>query len=45
MKLVIKIGGAALDDKEMVTKFARTIPDLWREGHRAGDRARRRRCP
>lgn len=33
MKLVIKIGGAALDDKELVTKFAKTIPSLWREGH------------
>ena len=34
MKLVVKIGGAALDDKELVSKFAKTIPDLCREGHR-----------
>jgi acetylglutamate kinase len=34
MKLVIKIGGAALDDKELVTKFAKTIPSLCREGHK-----------
>lgn len=34
MKLVIKIGGAALDDKELVKKFAKTIPSLCREGHR-----------
>lgn len=34
MKLVIKIGGAALDDKELVNTFARTIPDLCREGHK-----------
>lgn len=34
MKLVVKIGGAALDDKELVGKFAKTIPDLCREGHR-----------
>ncbi len=33
MKLVVKIGGAALDDKELVSKFAKTIPDLCREGH------------
>jgi acetylglutamate kinase len=33
MKLVLKIGGAALDDKELVSKFAKTIPDLCREGH------------
>ncbi len=34
MKLVIKIGGAALDDKELVMKFAKTIPSLCREGHK-----------
>ena len=34
MKLVIKIGGAALDDKELVGTFARTIPSLCREGHK-----------
>jgi acetylglutamate kinase len=33
MKLVIKIGGAALDDKQLVSRFARTIPSLVREGH------------
>jgi len=33
MKLVIKIGGAALDDKHLVAKFAQAIPDLCREGH------------
>jgi len=34
MKLVIKIGGAALDDKELVGTFAKTIPSLCREGHK-----------
>ncbi len=34
MKLVMKIGGAALDDHDLVVKFAKTIPDLWREGHK-----------
>ncbi len=34
MKLVIKIGGAALDSKELVQKFAKTIPSLCKEGHR-----------
>jgi acetylglutamate kinase len=34
MKLVIKIGGAALDDKEVVSRFAKTIPSLCREGHK-----------
>ena len=34
MKLVVKIGGAALDDKELVRKFAEAIPDLCREGHK-----------
>ncbi len=34
MKLVIKIGGAALDDKELVSKFAKTIPSLCSEGHK-----------
>ncbi len=33
MKLVIKIGGAALDDKQLVSRFARAIPSLVREGH------------
>jgi acetylglutamate kinase len=33
MKLVIKIGGAALDEKDVVANFARTIPSLCREGH------------
>jgi acetylglutamate kinase len=34
MKLVIKIGGAALEDKEVVSTFAKTIPSLIREGHK-----------
>jgi acetylglutamate kinase len=34
MKLVIKIGGAALDDKEVVSTFAKTIPSLYRQGHK-----------
>jgi len=34
MKLVIKIGGAALDDKRLVARFAQTIPSLVREGHK-----------
>jgi acetylglutamate kinase len=29
-----EIGGAALDDNELVSKFAKTIPDLCREGHK-----------
>ena len=33
MKLVVKIGGAALDDKELVKKFASAIPSLCKEGH------------
>jgi len=33
MKLVVKIGGAALDNKELVKKFAATIPSLVKEGH------------
>jgi acetylglutamate kinase len=33
MKLVIKIGGAALDDKQLVRRFAATIPSLVGEGH------------
>ena len=33
MKLVIKIGVAALDNKELVSTFAKTIPDLRRAGH------------
>jgi len=33
MKLVIKIGGAALDDRQLVRRFAATIPSLVREGH------------
>ena len=34
MKLVIKIGGAALDDKELVSSLPKTIPSLCREGHK-----------
>ncbi|MGA2904042.1 MAG: acetylglutamate kinase [Candidatus Korobacteraceae bacterium] len=34
MKLVVKIGGAALDDKQLVSKFSQTIPSLCREGHK-----------
>jgi acetylglutamate kinase len=34
MKLVIKIGGAALDDKQVVSRFAKTVPSLCREGHK-----------
>lgn len=34
MILVVKIGGAALDNKELVTKFAKTIPSLCNEGHK-----------
>ena len=34
MKLVVKIGGAALDNKDLVNKFAKTIPSLCREGHK-----------
>ncbi len=34
MKLVIKIGGAALDDKDVVSTFAKTIPSLYRQGHK-----------
>jgi len=34
MKLVVKIGGAALEDRELVCKFARTVPDLCHEGHK-----------
>ncbi len=34
MKLVVKIGGAALDDKALVKKCARAIVDLANEGHR-----------
>jgi acetylglutamate kinase len=34
MKLVVKIGGAALDDKGLVSTFARTIPSLCRDGHK-----------
>ena len=33
MKLVVKIGGAALDNKELVKKFASAIPSLCQEGH------------
>jgi len=33
MKLVVKIGGAALDNKELVKKFAVAIAGLSREGH------------
>jgi len=34
MKLVVKIGGAALDNKELVSKFAKTIPSLCQDGHK-----------
>ncbi len=34
MKLVVKIGGAALDNTDLVQKFAKTIPDLCRAGHK-----------
>lgn len=34
MKLVVKIGGAALDNKELVNKFARTIPSLCKQEHK-----------
>jgi acetylglutamate kinase len=34
VKLVVKIGGAAFDDRELVGRFAKTIPDLCHEGHR-----------
>jgi len=34
VKLVVKIGGAALDNKELVNKFARTIPSLCQEEHK-----------
>ena len=33
MKLVVKIGGAALDNKVLVKKFAAAIPSLCQEGH------------
>ena len=33
MKLVVKIGGTALDNKELVKKFAAAIPGLCQEGH------------
>jgi len=34
VKLVLKIGGAALDNKELVIKFAKTIPSLCQDGHK-----------
>jgi acetylglutamate kinase len=34
VKLVVKIGGAALDSKELVSKFAKTIPSLCKEEHK-----------
>jgi len=34
MKLVVKIGGAALESKELVRKFAGTIPSLCQEEHK-----------
>jgi len=34
MKVVVKIGGTALDDREVVGKFAKTIPDLCGVGHK-----------
>lgn len=33
MKLVVKIGGAALDDRQLVHKFAQTIADIAQAGH------------
>ena len=33
MKLVVKIGGAALDNKELVKKFAGRFPASVKEGH------------
>lgn len=34
MRLVVKIGGAALDNKELVNKFAKAIPSLCEQGHK-----------
>lgn len=34
MKVVVKIGGAALDDKNLLHKCARAVADLANEGHR-----------
>ena len=34
MKIVVKIGGAALDNKAVVQKFAGAIADLVQHGHR-----------
>lgn len=34
MKLVVKIGGAAIDDKVLLKKCARAVVDLAREGHK-----------
>jgi acetylglutamate kinase len=34
LKLVVKIGGAALDDKVLVKKCARAVADLANEGHK-----------
>ena len=34
MKLVVKIGGAAFDDRDLVRKFAETITDLCSQGHK-----------
>jgi acetylglutamate kinase len=34
VKLVVKIGGTALEDKELVHKFAKTIPSLCWEEHK-----------
>src|SRR5262249_125638 len=33
MKVVVKIGGAALEDKKLVQRFARAVAEFCREGH------------
>jgi acetylglutamate kinase len=34
MKIVVKIGGAAMDDAALVERFARSVTELARDGHR-----------
>ena len=34
MKIVVKIGGAALDDKELLHKCAQAVTEMAREGHK-----------
>lgn len=34
MRIVVKIGGAALDDKELLRKAAQAVTDMAREGHK-----------